>query len=477
MASSDKLLSIRDLVDRYLQHYARRDPALTAFFSSDFTGYALDDTAQVQDGREWSTRLLHDFPNIAGPLDVVVHNIAIQQISEQVMLAAVFFKLFLSEQSDVLQNAMLQHLLLFRLEQGEWKIVHSNLSYPCRQQPSAAIPLNYWQIQNSVLEKIVADRTRDLHEKEEFYRLLTEDTLDVLWRADSDLRITYISPSDERFRGFKAEEVIGHHVFELFNDEGVAIVKAAYQKRLAAEAAGEPYGAISFEAPHLCKDGSVVWGEVQSKALRDEQGKIIGFHGITRENTLRKQLHDEVKKHAFYDALTQLPNRRLLTELLQQAISNNKRSGSYGAVMFLDLDNFKPLNDQHGHLVGDLLLIEVGQRLKHCVRESDAVARFRGDEFVVMLPDLGADLAIATDHASSIAEKIRAALAQAYLLERTGKAGAVTRVEHHCSASIGVYVFGTDDTQAERILKYADQAMYQAKHAGRNTIRFYQHSD
>ncbi|CAM5222788.1 diguanylate cyclase domain-containing protein [Alishewanella longhuensis] len=85
-----------------------------------------------------------------------------------------------------------------------------------------------------------------------------------------------------------------------------------------------------------------------------------------------------MKKHAFYDALTQLPDRRLLTELLQQAISNNKRSGSYGAVMFLDLDNFKPLNDQHGHFIGDLLLIEVGQRLKHCVRESDAVARLLG---------------------------------------------------------------------------------------------------
>lgn len=477
MSASDKLHPVSALVERYLQCYARREPALTAFFSADFTGYALDDMLPVKNGSEWSTRLLCDFPHIAGPLDLAVQQLAIQDISEHVIMATVCFKLPLPEQSDVLQNALLRHLLLFRLEQNQWRIVHSNLSYPYRQQPADAIPLNYWQIQNSVLEKIVAERTRELHEKEEFYRLLTEDTLDVLWRADSDLRITYISPSDERFRGFKAEEVIGHHVFDLFNDEGIAIVKAAYQKRLAAEAAGEPYGFVSFEAPHLCKDGSVVWGEVQSKALRDEKGKIIGFHGITRENTLRKQLHDEVKKHAFYDALTQLPNRRLLTELLQKAISHNKRSGSYGAVMFLDLDNFKPLNDQHGHLVGDLLLIEVGQRLKHSVRECDTVARFGGDEFVVMLPDLGADLAVATAHASSVAEKIRLALAQAYLLERPAKTGAVTRVEHHFSASIGVYVFAKEDTQAERILKYADNAMYQAKHAGRNTFKFYQHGD
>lgn len=473
MAASDKREPIRDLVDRYLQCYRRRDPALTALFSRDFTGYALDDTAPVPDGSEWSARLLRDFPKRTGPLDLAVQQIAIQHVSEQVMMAAVSFKLALPEQSDVLQHALLRHLLLFRLEQGEWKIVHSNLSYPCCQLPTDAIPLNFWQIQNSVLEKIVADRTRELHEKEEFYRLLTEDTLDVLWRADSDLRITYISPSDERFRGFKAEEVIGHHVFELFNDEGIAIVKAAYQKRLAAEAAGEPYGAISFEAPHRCKDGSVVWGEVQSKALRDEQGNIIGFHGITRENTARKQLHDEVKQQALYDALTQLPNRRLLTELLQKALSSNKRSGSYGAVMFLDLDNFKPLNDQHGHLVGDLLLIEVGQRLTHCVRESDVVARFGGDEFVVLLPDLGQEWACASAHAYNVAEKIRLTLAQAYLLTPPAKDGLSTKVEHHCSASIGVYVFAAEHTQVERILKNADNAMYQAKQAGRNTIKCY----
>lgn len=468
---------IRLFVDNYLQHYANRYAALATFFSRDFSGFTPDSAALVQDSSEWCKRLLHDFSDTVGPLAVVIDELSIQEISEQISLVVVFFKLQRPDKGDFLPNSERRNMLLLRLEHGEWKIVHSNLSYSCLQQPSDAIPLNYWQIQNSVLEKIVAERTRELHEKEEFYRLLTEDTLDVLWRADSDLRITYISPSDERFRGFKAEEVIGHHVFELFNDEGIAIVKAAYQKRLAAEAAGEPYGAVSFEAPHICKDGSVVWGEVQSKALRDENGKIIGFHGITRENTLRKQLHDEVKQQAFYDALTQLPNRRLLTELLQKALSSNKRSGSYGAVMFLDLDNFKPLNDQHGHLVGDLLLIEVGQRLKHCVRDSDAVARFGGDEFVVMLPDLGADLTIATDHASSVAEKIRATLAQVYLLDRPAKAGAVTRVKHHCSASIGVYVFAKEDAQAERILKNADKAMYQAKHAGRNTIMFYQHSD
>lgn len=467
---------IRLFVDNYLQHYANRHAALATFFSRDFSGFTPDNAALVQDSSEWCKQLLHDCSDTVGPLAVVVDELSIQEISEQISLVVVFFKLQRPDKGDFLPNSERRNMLLLRLEHGEWKIVHSNLAYPSRQLPSDAIPLNYWQIQNSVLEKLVAERTRELYEKEEFYRLLTEDTLDVLWRADSDLRITYISPSDERFRGFKAEEVIGHHVFELFNDEGIAIVKAAYQKRLAAEAAGEPYGAISFEAPHLCKDGSVVWGEVQSKALRDENGKIIGFHGITRENTLNKQQHDQVKQLAFYDALTQLPNRRLLTELLQKTLTHNKHSGSYGAVMFIDLDNFKPLNDQHGHLVGDLLLIEVGQRLKHCVRETDAVARFGGDEFVVMLPDLGLDATAAKAHAAHVAEKIRLKLSEVYLLQRPSNTDTLTKVEHYCSASIGVYVFAADITQAEHILKYADKAMYQAKADGRNTIRFYQAS-
>ena len=295
----------------------------------------------------------------------------------------------------------------------------------------------------------------------------------MIWRAYKDLTITYISPSDERFRGFKAEEVIGHHVFEIFTDEGAAIVNAAWQKRLQTEREGKPLGFVHFEAPHRCKDGSTIWGEVYSSALRDEQGNIIGFHGITRENTERKKMADKVNRLAFYDTLTQLPNRRLLNDHLNQAITASKQSGQHGAIIFLDLDNFNPLNDTYGHNIGDLLLIAAANRLKDCMREVDTVARFGGDEFVVLLNELGRDPADAAKHAESVAEKIRNKLAEAYQINTARANEAEAIIEYRCSASIGVFVFQGDQTSPDDILKYADQAMYDAKESGRNRVQFF----
>ena len=141
--------------------------------------------------------------------------------------------------------------------------------------------------------------------------------------------------------------------------------------------------------------------------------------------------------------------------------------------MFLDLDNFKPLNDTHGHVVGDLLLIETANRLKRCVREMDTVARFGGDEFVVMIGELYVDEAQSTSQAEIVAEKIRNALAESYLLKIQHEGEADSAVEHHCSASIGVTLFINHEASQEDILKWADNAMYQAKEAGRNSIRFH----
>ena len=141
--------------------------------------------------------------------------------------------------------------------------------------------------------------------------------------------------------------------------------------------------------------------------------------------------------------------------------------------MFLDLDNFKPLNDTHGHVVGDLLLNEAADRLKSCVREMDTIARFGGDEFVVILSELHTDKAKATALAESVAEKIRRVLSEPYQLtiRREGKTDAA--IEHHCTASIGVVVFVNHESNQDDILKWADMSMYQAKNAGRNAIRFY----
>ena len=151
----------------------------------------------------------------------------------------------------------------------------------------------------------------------------------------------------------------------------------------------------------------------------------------------------------------------------------SKRSGLYGALMFLDLDNFKPLNDTHGHGVGDLLLIEVARRLTSCVREVDTVARFGGDEFVVMLGELDVDKAESITQAGLVAEKIRITLAEPYLLKIQQEGKAEIAVEHYCTSSIGIALFINHEASPEDILKHADMAMYQAKEGGRNSVRFY----
>ena len=141
--------------------------------------------------------------------------------------------------------------------------------------------------------------------------------------------------------------------------------------------------------------------------------------------------------------------------------------------MFLDLDNFKALNDTHGHAAGDLLLVEVSHRLRSCVREMDTVARLGGDEFVVMFRELDGDRISSRLQASAIAEKIRAGLAEPYVLTTQDHQGAPMTIEHHCTASIGVVLFLGDGASQDDIFKFADAAMYQAKAAGRNTVRFH----
>jgi len=187
-----------------------------------------------------------------------------------------------------------------------------------------------------------------------------------------------------------------------------------------------------------------------------------------------RQALDQVRKMAFHDALTGLPNRRLLGDRLTQAMVASKRSGQCGALMFLDLDNFKPLNDVHGHETGDQLLLEAANRLLTCVRETDTVARFGGDEFVVLLSGLNADLNESTRRAQEIAEKIRTSLAAPYCLTLKQEGKQPTSVKHQCTASIGVALFlGQNSSQVE-VIKWADIAMYQAKEAGRNQIRFFE---
>ncbi|MBV5298125.1 MAG: diguanylate cyclase [Rhodoferax sp.] len=203
----------------------------------------------------------------------------------------------------------------------------------------------------------------------------------------------------------------------------------------------------------------------------DAQRQPIKMLGTIQDITEHKLMEDQVRQLAFYDPLTELPNRRLLNDRLRQSLIASKRSGLFGALMFLDLDKFKPVNDSHGHGVGDLLLIEVAARLKASMRKADTVARLGGDEFVVMLYDLSLNQVESAAEALAVAEKIGKSLAQPYRLTLRPEGQAETMVVLECSASIGVYIFGSHSRNTDEVLKGADQAMYQAKAAGGNGIR------
>jgi diguanylate cyclase (GGDEF)-like protein len=179
---------------------------------------------------------------------------------------------------------------------------------------------------------------------------------------------------------------------------------------------------------------------------------------------------EQIRGMAYHDSLTKLPNRRLLSDRLQMALAGCKRSGSHGALMMVDLDNFKPLNDTHGHAAGDLLLTEAAKRLRGCVRETDTVARIGGDEFIVLLAGLTGGEEAAKDEAAGVADKMLHALCSPYHLSQVGLGTAP--IEHRCSASVGLTLFAGDETDQSAIVKRADDAMYSAKRTGRNRVCF-----
>ncbi|MEI7431280.1 MAG: PAS domain S-box protein [Betaproteobacteria bacterium] len=214
------------------------------------------------------------------------------------------------------------------------------------------------------------------------------------------------------------------------------------------------------------KDGHWVWLLSRGKVMeRDGNGRAVRMTGTSLDITDRKVNEAKVHDLAFYDPLTHLPNRRLLMDRLGLALPSSARRNTYGAILFLDLDNFKTLNDTRGHDVGDQLLVEVARRLLSFVRAEDTVARLGGDEFVVTLEDLSPHKQLAQAQAEAIAEKIRAALGEPYSLQD---------YNHNCTSSIGICLFKGLEVNLNELLKRADLAMYQAKAAGRNTIQFSQ---
>jgi diguanylate cyclase (GGDEF)-like protein/PAS domain S-box-containing protein len=223
-------------------------------------------------------------------------------------------------------------------------------------------------------------------------------------------------------------------------------------------------GTWEGEIQNRRKNGEIFPAYVNITAVKDSTGTVTNYVSTLTDITLKSEAAEKIKHLAFYDSLTGLPNRRLLTDRLHQAFSSGARSGREGALMFIDLDNFKDINDTLGHDIGDLLLQQVAQRLRSCVREGDTVARMGGDEFVVMLEELSARAIESATQTKRVGEKILSVLNQPYQLASH---------EYHCTASIGATLFSDHHQSGEELLKRADIALYQAKKAGRNTMRFF----
>ena len=258
--------------------------------------------------------------------------------------------------------------------------------------------------------------------------------------------------------GYTAEEAIGQTPRLLkSNRHDAAFYQEMWQTVLAT-------GSWEGEIWDRRKSGEVYPKWLCISAVKDAHGVVTHYVGTHQDITERKQSEQRIADLAYYDQLTGLPNRTLLLDRLKQTITASARSDSHGALLFIDLDNFKTLNDTLGHDQGDLLLKLVAQRLTHCVRAGDTVARLGGDEFVAVLGEMGIGDQEAANRAEFVGEKILDALNQSYPLDK---------VAYHCTPSIGVTLFKGNPTSIDDLLKQADLAMYKAKDAGRNALRFF----
>jgi diguanylate cyclase (GGDEF)-like protein/PAS domain S-box-containing protein len=315
----------------------------------------------------------------------------------------------------------------------------------------------------------ISERKRSedaLREQEDFYRMIAENIDDFIAVLDMEGRRLYNSPSYSRLFG-DPESMKGSDSFAEIHPDDREHVRRVFKETV------QTGIGLRIEYRFVLPDDSIRYMESCGGLIRNSQGHASHVVVVSRDITDRIKADDQIRNLAFYDTLTQLPNRRMFDDRLNQAMAASKRSGRYGALMFLDMDNFKPLNDQYGHSAGDLLLKEVSRRIISCVREMDTVSRFGGDEFVIMLTELDADKKSSIAQTGIVAEKIRDILAKPYKLALQHEAEAETTVEYHCTASIGVVMFINHEYRPDDLLKRADMVMYQAKESGRNRVRFF----
>lgn len=311
------------------------------------------------------------------------------------------------------------------------------------------------KLANKRLQTEIAERSRveeALRESEARYRQLIDTANEGVWIVDAQGLTTYVNRHMTEMLGYAAEEMLGRPLFDFMDEE----VRQEAELNLARRRDGI---AEQHDFRFRRKDGSALWAIVSTNSLFDKEGAYAGALGMITDITERKQAEETIRYQAYHDLLTGVANRTLFMDRLSLEIAQARRHRAKLAVLFLDLDRFKNINDSLGHAAGDRLLMEVASRLRNCLRASDTIARIGGDEFAIVLPDI-AD----TDSAARIAQELRMILDQSYHFDGH---------EFHITASIGISMYPDDSEYPEMLLKNADVAMYHVKEQGRNNYRFY----
>lgn len=296
-------------------------------------------------------------------------------------------------------------------------------------------------------------------ESEERLRLVMEATGEGVW--DWQIATNLITHNASWCKLLDLDEAYLEHDVEFFRN----LIHPDDQERVENALVSSIGGGTPYASEHRLRkqNGDYIWVLDRGKVVRQsDEGVALRMLGSIRDITAQKNAESQVQQLAYYDYLTGLPNRRLLVDRMAHVIAANNRSHGFSALMFIDMDHFKQLNDSFGHDAGDALLTQVGARLKRSVRESDTVARLGGDEFVVMLHSVGATFDEASRNALGVGEKILTALNENYPLEV---------VMFHSTPSIGLAIFSGAPATVECVLKRADDAMYQAKASGRNCLK------
>lgn len=306
----------------------------------------------------------------------------------------------------------------------------------------------------SVIKNITEFKSLEKHLKdsEEIHRLLADNASDVIWTMDLTGKFTYVSPSVEKLRGYTVEEVMAQTQAELLCPSSIVYLQKGLEDAIYNVQNNLPFKVFRGDMEQPCKDGSTVWTDLTVSGIYDKNGQFLGMLGVSRDITERRQMEDQIRQLSEVDRLTQLYNRFKLDMSIRIEIERIKTSNSTCALIMLDIDNFKMVNDTYGHIVGDDVLKEFAQIIRNMIGKINIAGRWGGEEFMIILPESNADVGL------TLAETLRKRISN-HKFSGVG----------HLTASFGVSEFERDITEIEFVSR-ADHALYEAKNSGKNCV-------